>query len=127
MTAGAHGSTFGGNPLAMAAGNAVLDVMLEEGFLPEVDRIARILWKRLAALAAKYPTVFAEIRGAGLLLGLRCVIPNGEVIDRMREHGLLSVSAAENVIRLMPPLIIDESHVEEAVGILDTVAASFSK
>jgi acetylornithine/N-succinyldiaminopimelate aminotransferase len=127
MTAGAHGSTFGGNPLAMAAGNAVLDVMLEEGFLPEVDRIARILWKRLAALVAEYPTVFAEIRGAGLLLGLRCVIPNTDVIDRMREHGLLSVGAGENVIRLMPPLIIDESHVEEAVGILDTVAASFSK
>jgi acetylornithine/N-succinyldiaminopimelate aminotransferase len=127
MTAGAHGSTFGGNPLAMAAGNAVLDVMLEEGFLPEVDRIARILWKQLAALVAEYPTVFAEIRGAGLLLGLRCVIPNTDVIDRMREHGLLSVGAGENVIRLMPPLIIDESHVEEAVGILDTVAASFSK
>ncbi len=127
MTAGAHGSTFGGNPMAMAAGNAVLDVMLADGFLPGVDRIARVLWKKLVALVAKYPNVFAEVRGAGLLLGLRCVVPNTEVIDRMREHRLLSVSAGENVIRLMPPLIIDESHVEEAIGILDTVAASFPK
>ncbi|MBV8651364.1 MAG: aspartate aminotransferase family protein [Alphaproteobacteria bacterium] len=127
MTAGAHGSTFGGNPLAMAAGNAVLDVMLADGFLPGVDRIARVLWDRLAALVAKYPHVFAEVRGAGLLLGLRCVVPNNEVIDKMRERGLLSVSAGENVIRLLPPLIIDESHVAEAVGIIDAAAASFPK
>jgi acetylornithine/N-succinyldiaminopimelate aminotransferase len=127
MTAGAHGSTFGGNPLAMAAGNAVLDVMLDDGFLPGVDRIARVLWDRLAALVTKYPHVFTEIRGAGLLLGLRCVVPNNEVIDKMRERGLLSVSAGENVIRLLPPLIIDESHVAEAVGIIDAAAASFPK
>jgi acetylornithine/N-succinyldiaminopimelate aminotransferase len=127
MTAGAHGSTFGGNPLAMAAGNAVLDIVLAEGFLPKVDRTARILWRRLEALVDKYPNVFAEVRGAGMLLGLRCVVTNNDVIDRLREHGLLSVAAGENVIRLMPPLIIDESHVEEALGILDRVAASFPK
>lgn len=127
MTAGSHGSTFGGNPLAMAVGNAVLDVLLEDSFLPRVDRVARILWKRLAALVAKYPSVFAELRGAGLLLGLRCVVPNNDVIDRAREHGLLSVGAGENVVRLLPPLIIDESHIDEAVGILDRVAAGLSK
>jgi acetylornithine/N-succinyldiaminopimelate aminotransferase len=127
MIAGAHGSTFGGNPLAMAAGNAVLDVVLADGFLSEVDRVARLLWRRLEAVVAKYPHIFAELRGAGLLLGLRCEVKSNDVIDRLRENGLLTVGAAENVIRVMPPLIIDESHVEEAVGIIDRVAASLSK
>ncbi len=125
MTTGSHGSTFGGNPLAMAVGNAVLDVVLADGFLPKVDRIARLLWGRLETLVARYPKVFAELRGAGLLLGLRCVVPNSEVIDKLMAEGLLTVAAGENVIRLLPPLIIDERHVEEAMGILDRVAASY--
>jgi acetylornithine/N-succinyldiaminopimelate aminotransferase len=111
----------------MAIGNAVLDVVLADGFLDSVERIAAILRSRLAALVAKYPQVFAEVRGAGLLLGLRCVVTNTEVIDRARAKGLLSVGAGDNVVRLMPPLIIDEAIVDEAVGILDAVGASFSK
>jgi acetylornithine/N-succinyldiaminopimelate aminotransferase len=126
MNAGSHGSTFGGNPLAMAAGNAVLDVLLADDFLPKVDGVARILWQRLAAMVEKYPNVFAELRGAGLLLGLRCVLPNGDVIARLQEQGLLTVSAGENVIRLLPPLIIDERHIDEAVGIIERVARSFA-
>jgi acetylornithine/N-succinyldiaminopimelate aminotransferase len=126
MKAGSHGSTFGGNPLAMAAGNAVLDIVLADGFLPKVDGVARILWQRLAAVVEKYPSVFAELRGAGMLLGLRCVLPNGDVIVRLQEQGLLTVSAGENVIRLLPPLIIDERHIDEAVGIIERVARSFA-
>jgi acetylornithine/N-succinyldiaminopimelate aminotransferase len=127
MTAGSHGSTFGGNPLAMAVGNAVLDIVLADGFLPRVDRIARRLWGRLEGLVAKYPKVFAEVRGAGLLLGLRCIPPNTEIIDKLIENGLLTVGAGENVIRLLPPLIIEDSHVEEAMSALDRAAASFSQ
>ena len=126
MKAGSHGSTFGGNPLAMAAGNAVLDVLLADDFLPKIDGIARLLWQRLQAIVEKYPSVFAELRGAGLLLGLRCVLPNGDVIARLQEQGLLTVSAGENVIRVLPPLIIDERHIDEAVEIIDRVARSFA-
>jgi acetylornithine/N-succinyldiaminopimelate aminotransferase len=84
MTAGTHGSTFGGNPLAMAVANAVLDVVLADGFLERVDAVARSLRRRLDGLVARYPKVLSEVRGAGLLLGLRCVVPNGEVLARLR-------------------------------------------
>jgi acetylornithine/N-succinyldiaminopimelate aminotransferase len=127
MTAGLHGSTFGGNPLAMAVGNAVLDVMLAEGFLDGVDRIARTFWRGLEDLVARHPRVLAELRGAGLLLGLRCVVPGGEMVTRLRERELLTVPAAENVVRLLPPLIAEESHIEEALGILDRVCADWAK
>ena len=89
-------------------------------------RVARILWQRLAALVDKYPSVFAELRGAGMILGLRCVVPNNDVIARLQEQGLLTVGAGENVIRLLPPLIIDETHIDAAAGIIDRVARSFA-
>jgi acetylornithine/N-succinyldiaminopimelate aminotransferase len=122
MTAGTHGSTFGGNPLAMAAANAVLDVMLEPGFLARVERVAGFLRQRLETLAAAHPGLFAEVRGKGLLVGLRCNVPNGEIVDALRAAGLLTVAAGENVVRLLPPLIIDESHVAEAAAIIERVA-----
>ncbi len=126
MTAGTHGSTFGGNPLAMAVANEVLTVMTEPGFLPRVERIAHALHSRLEALAKAYPKVFAEVRGKGLLVGFKCVVPNLEVVEKLRGAGLLTVAAGENVVRLLPPLIIDESHVEEAVGMIKAVAGSWS-
>ena len=126
MTVGSHGSTFGGNPLAMAVGNAVLDVILADGFLERVDRRARRLWDRLEEVVARHPKVLAEVRGAGLLIGLRCVVPNGEVVARLREHGLLTVAAAENVVRILPPLILDDSHIGEAIGILDRVCGDWA-
>ena len=126
MTAGTHGSTFGGNPLAMAVANAVMDVMLEPGFLERVDKIARLLWKELEAVVKKHPKVFVEVRGAGLMLGLRCHVPNTQLVDKLRENGLLAVGAGENVVRLVPPLIIDESHVREAVEKIDKAAAQLS-
>jgi acetylornithine/N-succinyldiaminopimelate aminotransferase len=121
MTPGTHGSTFGGNPLAMAVANAVLDVVLEDGFLEQVRRTAGVLNQRLSGLAAAYPEVLAEVRGTGLLIGLRCEIPNTKVIEAARAHGLLLAPAGDNVARLLPPLIVGEPEVEEAMGILDSV------
>ena len=126
LTAGSHGSTFGGNPLAMAAGNAVLDVVLADGFLSRVEAIADLLRERLEGLAARHPGVLEEVRGAGLLLGVRCRVPNTDVLAAIRAKGLLAATAGDNVLRLAPPLIIDESHVEEAVGILDRACGELS-
>jgi acetylornithine/N-succinyldiaminopimelate aminotransferase len=122
MTAGTHGSTFGGNPLAMAVANGVLDVMLAPGFFDRVQTVAGVLRQRLDALVARHPKVLAERRGKGLLTGVKCVVPNTEMVDRLRRAGLLTVGAGDNVVRLLPPLIVEESHIEEAVGIVDGVA-----
>ena len=108
MTAGTHGSTFGGNPLATAVGNAVLDVVLAPGFLDNVRKTAILLKQRLAELKDRYPTVIAEVRGEGLLIGLRAVVPNGDLVTELRDEKLLTVAAGDNVVRLLPPLIIGE-------------------
>jgi acetylornithine/N-succinyldiaminopimelate aminotransferase len=126
MTAGSHGSTFGGNPLAMAVANAVMDVMLEPGFLEHVQETATLLHRRLEGLVAAHPKVFTEVRGKGLLVGLKCAVPNGDVVTKLREAGLLAVAAGENVLRLLPPLIIGKAEVEEAVAILDGVAKAWT-
>ncbi|MGE5504181.1 MAG: aspartate aminotransferase family protein [Actinomycetota bacterium] len=118
MIAGAHGSTFGGNPLAMAAAEAVLSVVLEPGFVERVDRVSKLLRTRLDDLAARFPAAISEVRGLGLLTGLKTTAPNAEVVAKLAENGLLTVPAGDNVVRLLPPLIIDESHVDEAVAIL---------
>ena len=127
MTAGTHGSTFGGNPLAMAVANAVLDVVLGDGFLDRVTAVAAYLQDALEGLIAKHPGMFVEWRGRGLMLGLRCgdAVVNRDVMGRLRDEGLLVASAGQNVIRLLPPLIIEESHVDEAVAIIDKVATEF--
>jgi acetylornithine/N-succinyldiaminopimelate aminotransferase len=125
LTAGSHGSTFGGNPLAMAVGNAVLDIILADGFLANVERMGDLLRARLETLAQRYPALYAEVRGAGLLLGLRAVAPNGDVVSRLRDAGLLTVPAGDNVVRVLPPLIIDESHVDAAMAIFEQVSAAW--
>lgn len=127
MVPGTHGSTFGGNPLAMAVGNAVLDVILADGFLAEVERVSGVFRAGLDDLVARHPAVFEEVRGAGLLLGLKCAVPNTDVLARLRDQGLLTVGAAENVVRILPPLIIDDSHVEEALSILERVSAGWAE
>jgi acetylornithine/N-succinyldiaminopimelate aminotransferase len=119
LVAGTHGTTFGGNPLACAAANAVLDVVLAPGFLDEVDRVARRFWHKLVAVAAKYPEVFEDARGAGLLLGLKCAVPQGEVQAAFMAEGLLCVAAGDNVVRLAPPLIIGDAEVDEAIDMID--------
>jgi acetylornithine/N-succinyldiaminopimelate aminotransferase len=126
MTAGTHGSTFGGNPLAMAAANAVLDVMLADGFHAHTRRIADYIWPQLASLVAKHPKVFCEVRGKGLMLGVKCVVPNGDVIARATDNGLLMVAGGDNVVRLVPSLLIEEAEADAAVAILDRVATELA-
>ena len=92
----------------MAAGNAVLDVMLADGFLDRVKRIGLLFRQRLAEIKDRYPTMIAEVRGEGLLLGLRCVVPNGQLVDALRDEHLLAVAAGDNVVRLVPPLIVSD-------------------
>jgi acetylornithine/N-succinyldiaminopimelate aminotransferase len=119
MTAGTHGSTFGGNPLAMAVGNAVLDVILAPGFLEHVCESGLRIKQRLAELRDRHPSVIAEVRGEGLLIGIRCVAPQADVIVAARDEGLLTAAAGENVVRLLPPLIIGEAEISEAIQKLD--------
>jgi acetylornithine/N-succinyldiaminopimelate aminotransferase len=119
MVPGTHGSTFGGNPLAAAAGNAVLDVLLEDRFLDHVTAIGARLHKNVAAVAERHPTVLESVRGQGLLVGIKCKVTNFDLVGAMRERNVLMVPAGENVARMLPPLNIDESHVEEAVSALD--------
>ena len=127
MTAGTHGSTFGGNPLAMAAGNAVLDVVLKPGFLDRVRHAALLFKQRLAELKDRHPGVIAEVRGEGLLMGLRTAVPNGEVVDALRTEKLLAVAAGENVVRLVPPLIVSDEEIAEALNRVDRACAAIER
>lgn len=124
MTPGTHGSTYGGNPLGMAIGNAVLDLVLAPDFLPHVEGIANYLGQQLGLLLADHPGVFEEVRGKGLMLGLKMRVPNAEFIAAARKQGLLLVGASDNVVRLLPPLIIEETQVREALGMLSAAAKS---
>jgi acetylornithine/N-succinyldiaminopimelate aminotransferase len=118
---GTHGSTYGGNPLACAAGNAVLDVVLAPGFLDRVDRVARHLWRGMQELAHRRPAVVEGVQGAGLLLGLRLrpEVNNGDMQAAAVAEGLLTVAAGMNVLRAAPPLIITEEEADEALRLLD--------
>jgi len=124
MTLGTHGTTFGGNPLAMAVGNAVLDVILAPGFLDHVQKTALRLRQSLAQLKDQHPQVIEEIRGEGLMLGLKLKTPNTDFVAQARAAGLLVVAAGDNVVRLLPPLVIGESEVAEAVARLDKAAGA---
>lgn len=116
MTAGVHGTTFGGNPLAMAVGNAVLDVVLAPGFLDEVSRKALLMKQGLAAIADEFPSVIEGIRGEGLLLGVKCRAPNAKVNAALRDEKLLTVPAGDNVIRLLPALTVTDDEIREALA-----------
>ena len=126
MTAGTHGSTFGGNPLALSAVNATLDVMLAPGFFDHVQRIALLFKQRLAEIKDRYPSIVAEVRGEGLLIGLRALVPAGELVDALRAEKLLAVAAGDNVVRLLPPLIVSEPELAEGVARLDRACAKLS-
>ena len=122
MLAGTHGSTFGGNPLACAVAIAVLDVVLEEGFLENVRHKGLLLKQKLAGLCDSYPDIFIDVRGEGLLLGLQCKLQNTEVIAALTEEKCLCVPASDNIIRLIPPLIVSEEELEEN---LDELTSSY--
>jgi acetylornithine/N-succinyldiaminopimelate aminotransferase len=118
MVPGTHGSTFGGNPLACAAGNAVLDVILAPGFLDGVARKGDRLRAGLEAVAREFPQVFGDVRGMGLLLGMKCILPQGEVQAACVAEGLLAITAGDNVLRLAPPLVITDADIDEALTML---------
>ena len=115
---GTHGTTFGGNPLACAAGNAVLDVILAPGFLEEVQRKGSKLRTAMDALAREFPQVYEDARGMGLLQGLKCALPVGEVQAACAAEGLMAITAGENVLRLAPPLVITDADLDDAIGML---------
>ncbi len=127
MTAGTHGSTFGGNPLAMAVGNAVLDVMLAPGFIQHVRDMGLLFKQRLAEIKDRQSAVVAEVRGEGLLVGLRMVPPSSEMVDELRNEKMITVAAGDNVVRLLPPLIISEAEIADAVGRIDRACSRLAR
>jgi acetylornithine/N-succinyldiaminopimelate aminotransferase len=127
MTPGTHGSTFGGNLLAMSTVNATLDVMLEPGFFDRVKHIALLFKQRLAELKDRYPSLIAEVRGEGLLIGLRALVPAGQLVDALRAENMLTVAAGDNVVRLLPPLIVSEQEIGEGIARLDRACATLSR
>ncbi|MEN3794508.1 aspartate aminotransferase family protein [Fulvimarina sp. MAC3] len=127
MTPGTHGSTYGGNPLAMAVGNAVLDIVLDDGFLENVRDKAILFKQSLESLKDRFPDVLEEVRGSGLLIGLKMVCPNVEAVAALRAEGLLSVPAGDNVVRLLPPLIITPEEIREAMQRLENAFTALSE
>jgi acetylornithine/N-succinyldiaminopimelate aminotransferase len=123
---GTHGTTFGGNPLACAAGNAVLDVMLAPGFLEGVQRKSNKLRAELEKIVREFPQVFEDARGMGLLQGLKCVLPQGEVQAACVAEGLMAITAGDNVLRLAPPLVVTDADLDEAVAMLRRAARRVS-
>jgi acetylornithine/N-succinyldiaminopimelate aminotransferase len=123
MVSGSHGSTFGGNPLAMAVGNSVLDVVLADGFLEQVRQRGINLNQKLARLKDDYPDIIEEVRGTGLMMGLKCKIPNGDLVNALLDQKMLTVAAGENVVRIIPPLVISEADLDEAVNKIDAACA----
>ena len=124
MTVGSHGSTYGGNPLGCAVGAKVMEIVSAPAFLDEVNRKAGLFRQKLEGLVAAHPDVFESVRGCGLMLGLVCKPSNAEVIDAAYAQRILAVPAAENVVRLLPPLIISDDEISEAVERLDRAAAA---
>ena len=126
LTPGTHGTTFGGNPLACAAGNAVLDVITAPGFLDQVDRKAQRLRAGLETVVRQHPSIFTEVRGDGLLQGLPCIPPQADVQAACAAAGLLAITAGENVLRLTPPLVITDDDCDQAIAMLGRAAAALS-
>ena len=126
MTPGTHGSTFGGNPLAMAVGNGVLDVILQEGFLENVKKISKYFDQKLINLKKKYPKIISEIRGRGLLKGLKLSVDNTKFVEVLMKYKMLVVKAEEQVIRLFPALIISKKEIDEAISKIDQACKKMS-
>ena len=126
MGIGAHGSTYGGNPLAMAAGEAVLDAVANEEFLSQIRTMGERLKARLEQFIGNYPDLFSEVRGRGLMLGVKMKVePRGFVAHLRDNHQVLTVSAGDNTLRLVPPLVIDDGHLDEFMDKLSAASASY--
>ncbi|MEM7631485.1 MAG: aspartate aminotransferase family protein [Pseudomonadota bacterium] len=126
MTAGTHGSTYGGNPLGCAVGATVMDIVSDPAFLAEVNRKAGLLRQKLEGLIASHPDIFDSVRGAGLMLGIKCKATNTDIVAAGYAQEVLTVPAADNVIRLLPPLTITDEEIAEAVDRLDAAARSLA-
>ena len=126
MTPGTHGSTFGGNPLAMAVGNAVLDIIFSKDFLNNVKEKGKYFDQGLNKIKDKYPKIIEEIRGAGLIKGLKMLVDNTEFVTKLMNHKMLTVKAEENVIRLFPPLIVSNKELDEATNKIEKACKEMS-
>ncbi|HLJ52859.1 MAG TPA: aspartate aminotransferase family protein [Rhizomicrobium sp.] len=126
MAPGSHGSTFGGNPLAIAAANAVLDVMLKPGFLDHVRKMSLLLKQKLASVVDRYPQVLSDVRGEGLLIGVKAVVPSADLVAALRSEKLLTVGAGDNVVRFLAPLIVSEGEIEQSVQCLERACAALT-
>jgi len=124
MVPGTHGSTYGGNPLASAVGGAVVDIVADETFLAEVRRKAGLMRQKLEGLVATHPDVFDSVRGLGLMLGVVCKVPNTDVVKAGYDQKLLTVPGGQNVVRLLPPLTLDDGEIDEAIARLDAAATA---
>ncbi len=124
MTAGTHGTTYGGNPLAMAVGNAALDLATAPGFLEHVQKVGNYLNQQLGSLVAGHPAIFDSVRGQGLMLGLKMKVPNGDFIAAAREAGLVVLPAGDNVVRILPPLTLSEDEAREGVELMGKAASA---
>ena len=116
---GTHGSTFGGNPLAMAVGNCVMDIVNKVDFLSNVEKNGLFFKNQLDKLCEKYPNVIAEIRGLGLMIGIKCSVANNLLANKLYENGILTVNAADNVIRILPPLNITMSEIKKVMSLFE--------
>lgn len=125
MKPGTHGSTFGGNPLAMSAGNAVMDVLFKKGFFNNVKKNGKYFYNGLTKLKNKYPKIIKEVRGMGLLLGLALYKDQTKFIQKLMDNKLLTIRAAENVVRLLPPLNVTKNEINLALKILENVCRNF--
>ncbi len=127
MVPGTHGSTYGGNPLACTIGNMVMEKMLREDFLPHVREVSTYLSHSLHQLQQKFPSIIKEIRGRGLMMGLKITPPIAEIIAKLRDNYLLTVASGDNVLRLLPPLVIQKDDIDEAIKIIEKTFAQYEK
>ena len=126
MAPGSHGSTFGGNPLAVAAAGALLDVMLQPGFFDHVQKMSLLLKQKLASVVDRYPAILADVRGEGLLIGVKAVVPSGDLVNALRQQKLLTVGAGDNVVRFLAPLIVSEAEIEQSIACLERACIALS-
>ena len=127
MVPGTHGSTFGGNPLAMAVGNAILDKIFEKNFLENVRKNSKYFIKKLNDMKIKYPHIISEVRGVGLLIGLKLKVDLNKFISNLTSKKLLTIRAAENVVRILPPLNVKKTEIDAALKIINQVCSEYKK
>ena len=126
MTAGSHGSTFGGNPLAMSVGNAVMDQMFKKGFLQNVQKLSKYFINELNLIKEDYPDIIKEVRGIGLLIGLQLFEDQSNFIKKLELNKLLTIRAGENVVRILPPLNVKKQEIDLAVNIIRKVCENYN-